>query len=298
MSEELDNKKPKATLIKHAKPEAPQAPEPVSDGERKKTVVVVKKKAVVKKVVVAHKAEGQGESSPVQPRPAASSSPVQGSVAKTPTPGSSESRLTPEKIAEFASKRPQEMRRVAPNPDRPKPEGLRIESGRPPREPRPYGDRPQGQWGGPRPQGERPQGERPQGQWSGPPLKAVLLETQAVRRGPTATGRPINGETALLKVIVLKVNGTGLDLRVVRAGLVGRLVPTVIVLKVNGTGLDLRVARAVLDTDLGPAARVTGPDLAVLVTGLGPAARVTGPDLAVLVTGLGPAARAELRPLI
>jgi len=131
-----------------------------------------------------------------------------------------------------------------------------------------------------------------------PALKAVLLATQAVRRGPTVTGRPINGETALLKVIVLKVNGTGLDLRVVRAGLVGRLVPTVIVLKVNGTGLDLRVARAVLDTDLGPAARVTGPDLAVLVTGLGPAARVTGPDLAVLVTGLGPAARAELRPLI
>ena len=49
MSEELDNKKPKATLIKHAKPQDVPAPEPVSDGERKKTVVVVKKKALVKK---------------------------------------------------------------------------------------------------------------------------------------------------------------------------------------------------------------------------------------------------------
>ena len=180
MSEELDNKKPKATLIKHAKPETQPVPEPVSDGEKKKAVVVVKKKTVVKKVVVAHRLEGQAEVAPpspnqAQPRPAASSASTPGTVGPVkPTVASTPSGLSAEKIAEFASKRPQEMRRVAPNPNAPKPEGLRIETGRPPREPRPYGDRPPGQWGGPRPQGDRPvqgdrpQGDRPQGQWSGP----------------------------------------------------------------------------------------------------------------------------------
>ena len=98
MSEELDNKKPKATLIKHAKAETPQTPEPVADGEKRKAVVVVKKKAMVKKVVVAHKGEGQGEGSPA-PQPAAST--PQGTVAKPAVTGSSESRLTPEKIAEL-----------------------------------------------------------------------------------------------------------------------------------------------------------------------------------------------------
>jgi translation initiation factor IF-2 len=155
MSDELESKKPKATLIKHPKADVPAAPEP--DAEKKKAVVVVKKKAVVKKVVVAHRPEGGQAAQPAakpEPKPA-------------PASGSSESRLTPEQLKAFAAKRPQEMRQVAPA-DRPKPEGLRIETGRPPREQRPYdrpqGDRPPSQWGN-RPQGDRPQGDRPQGNY-------------------------------------------------------------------------------------------------------------------------------------
>ena len=116
MSDELESKKPKATLIKHPKADCTRAVlEP--DGEKKKAVVVVKKKAVVKKVVVAHRPEGgrrHSRSPSSEPKPA-------------PASGSSETRLTPEQLKAFAAKRPQEMRQVAPA-DRPKPEGLRIET--------------------------------------------------------------------------------------------------------------------------------------------------------------------------
>ncbi len=184
MSDELENKKPKATLIKHEKPASTVAPVSASapDGEKRK-VVVVKKKAAVKVVAVHRDETATAPSAP----PAVSASKEPSSTSK---PGdrlvSPESRLTAQKVAEFAAKRPQEMRHVQPDVNRPKPEGLRIESGRPPREqgPRPpYGDRPANRWGEPRPNpapptgvnpGDRPPprwGDRPQGQGApgGPP---------------------------------------------------------------------------------------------------------------------------------
>ena len=137
MSEELENKKPKATLIKHPKVEPPvQAPVEAGDAEKRKAVVVVKKKTVVKKKVVAHKDETASV-------PSAQGESVPRAVAK---PEAGESKLSPDKIAEFMSKRPQEMRRIDPSVDRPKPEGLRIESARPPRTDRPQGDRGSRSW--------------------------------------------------------------------------------------------------------------------------------------------------------
>ncbi|NNM55410.1 MAG: hypothetical protein HKM05_11920, partial [Spirochaetales bacterium] len=116
MSDELENKKPKATLIKHSKPEV--TPPVDLEAEKKKTVVVVKKKTVVKKKVVVHKEESAGSQA------AAPSSPASGAANSAKPEGSSrpagkaepvEGRLSAEKIAEFMSKRPQEMRRFDPS---------------------------------------------------------------------------------------------------------------------------------------------------------------------------------------
>ena len=86
MSEDLEKKEQKATLIKHKRTEAPPKKE---SGDGKKKVVVVKKKVVVKKAhkVVANKdtqvsestsSQGQGESGSQR----ASSAP--GAVRRTP----------------------------------------------------------------------------------------------------------------------------------------------------------------------------------------------------------------------
>ncbi|MDC7234614.1 MAG: translation initiation factor IF-2, partial [Spirochaetales bacterium] len=80
MSEDLEKKEPKATLIKHKKTDA--APPKKESGDSKKKVVVVKKKVVVKK---AHKVVATKENKPVEKAAEAPAS--EGRTRSTPAAG-------------------------------------------------------------------------------------------------------------------------------------------------------------------------------------------------------------------
>ena len=86
MSEDLEKKQPKATLIKHKKTDSPAKNDSVSakaeSGDNKKKVVVVKKKVVVKK---AHKVVSTKEADSVSAKPVAEKKPEDNAAAKTPS---------------------------------------------------------------------------------------------------------------------------------------------------------------------------------------------------------------------